>query len=177
MAGKIPDVSNRLNSIDQRLVKIEGLFKESDKKRNQSLWISFAVLGISMILVGITLVAQSLALTQSTGYIIFFLGLAVFFTGVYMGLKILCCNSMIAKKDKKLEKQDKKMNLSLWMTVFVPISFSIFLAGWIGVIQSWTVKNPTTSLCTFFTVMGIGLVVYLVGIMQATGHKSGIAKK
>jgi uncharacterized membrane protein HdeD (DUF308 family) len=177
MAGKIPDISNRLNSIDGRLGKIEGILEKSDKKRNQSLWWSFAVVGIPMMLVGITLVAQSLAFTLITGYIIFFLGLAVIFTGMYMVFKLSCYNSTIAGKDKKLEQQGEKMNLSLWMTVFVPISFSIFLAGWIGVIQFWTVKNPTTSLCTFFTIMGIGLVFYLVGIMQAIRHKSGITKK
>ncbi|MGA7676758.1 MAG: hypothetical protein WCA51_00060 [Dehalococcoidia bacterium] len=180
MAGKIPDVSNRLNSIDGRLGKIEGLLKESDKKKNQSLWISFAIVSIPMMLVGITLVAQSLALTLITGitgYIIFFLGLAVAFTGVYMVLKVSCCNSTIAKKDKKLEQQDKKMNLSLWLILVAPIGFSVFLAGWVGVIESWIAKNSATSLCTFFIVMGIGLVVYLIGIMQAIGYKSWIAKK
>jgi len=146
VAGKTRKASRKkivnLEAIEDHLDREDEKFELHDKKTGQSLWWSFAALGIPIMLVGTTLNTQNEDVARIMGVILFYFGVAVILGGVLGIVKPWRLNFGSIKKNEKLNQRGKKMKPSIWLTIGAPVGFSVFLTGWMGFVQVLIVNNP-----------------------------------
>jgi hypothetical protein len=78
-----------------------------------------------------------------------------------MAGKIPDVSEWLKSIDGRLGKINKKMNLSLWPTILAPVGFSVFLAGWVGVVEVLIKSNPNIPACCWYLFFAIVMIIGL----------------
>jgi cytochrome b561 len=168
MAGKARNISNKKTL---SLKTIEEHLDRQDKEIAKSHWLTFAAFGAAVALVGVSAWLARIPNITIGDYAFFMLvGLAI------MGMALWGV-SRIGKEDKKLKKQNKKINLSAWLYFAIAVGLPVFLVGFAGFVGVRIASNPTIAAIYWLIVAFVGLAIILAVAVKAVCYNVRITKK